>query len=233
MGERFYLGPYELGPGGENEGIYTGDSKELANLIPGESVDLIFCDPAYQNIDDYRWLAETAVRVLKDGGNCITQYAHYYQLEVLNAMDTYLDFVWPLTEFLWGTNATFWKHRIIVKSKPYAWFSKGKRGGGYVFDVIKGGGMAKASHEWGDSPNIFLSLIDRLTNDDAIIFDPFTGGGTVPAVCKMLGRKYLAFEIEPDTAELARERVRKTQAPLPGLAQETQAALKLMEDDNG
>jgi len=33
--------------------------------------------------------------------------------------------------------------------------------------------------------------------------------------------------------ELARERVRMTRPPLPGLAQETQAALKLTEDDDG
>ena len=30
----------------------------------------------------------------------------------------------------------------------------------------------------------------------------------------MLGRRYLAFEIDPDTAEMARERVRMTQPPL-------------------
>lgn len=47
-----------------------------------------------------------------------------------------------------------------------------------------------------------------------VVLDPFTGGGTVPAVCKMLGRKYLAFEIMPEVAELARERVRNAQPPL-------------------
>ena len=47
-----------------------------------------------------------------------------------------------------------------------------------------------------------------------IVLDPFTGGGTVPAVCKMLGRKYLAFEIDSTTCDLARERVRMTQPPL-------------------
>ena len=54
----------------------------------------------------------------------------------------------------------------------------------------------------------------------AIVADFFTGGGTVPAVCKMLNRHYLAFEIDPDTADLARERVRQTQPPLPGLVVE-------------
>ena len=36
------LGPYELGPGGECEGIYTGDARILSEQIPDESVDLIF-----------------------------------------------------------------------------------------------------------------------------------------------------------------------------------------------
>ena len=48
----------------------------------------------------------------------------------------------------------------------------------------------------------------------AVVYDPFTGGGTVPAVCKMLGRNYVASEIDPDTAERARQRVPLTQPPL-------------------
>jgi len=52
------------------------------------------------------------------------------------------------------------------------------------------------------------------SHSNAIVFDPFTGGGTVPAVCKMLSRNYLGFEIDPATADAARERVLLTQPPL-------------------
>jgi DNA modification methylase len=48
----------------------------------------------------------------------------------------------------------------------------------------------------------------------------------VPAVCKMLGRTFLASEIDPATAERARERLANTQPPLPGLVVE-QAGLDL------
>ena len=86
--------------------------------------------------------------------------------------------------------------------------------GKWCFDRFYGKGQDKRLHKWGDSPEFFLMYIDLLTEDNAIIFDPFTGGGTVPAVCKMLGRNYIAFEIEPDVAEAARERVQNTQPPL-------------------
>ena len=33
-------------------------------------------------------------------------------------------------------------------------------------------------------------------------------------MCKQLNRNYIAFEIDPDTAEIARERVLNTQMPL-------------------
>lgn len=82
-------------------------------------------------------------------------------------------------------------------------------------DWIKGGGRTKSNHAWEDSPLMFINLIDRLTNEGDIVFDPFTGSATVPAVCKMLNRNYIAFEIDPATAELARNRVANTQPPLP------------------
>ena len=47
-----------------------------------------------------------------------------------------------------------------------------------------------------------------------VIVDPLCGGGTTPAMCVQLRRHYLAFEIDPEVAGRARERVRNTQPPL-------------------
>ena len=68
------------------------------------------------------------------------------------------------------------------------------------------------NHIWSKNPSATISWLQQI--HFLMCFDPFTGGGTVPAVCKMLGRNYLAFEIDPDTAELARQRVEMTQPPL-------------------
>ena len=77
-------------------------------------------------------------------------------------------------------------------------------------------------HFWTKHKGLITHHIESFAEPDGVTFDPFTGGGTVPAVCKMLGRKWLAFEIDPDTADLARERVRNTQPPLPLVMPEQQ-----------
>ena len=70
-------------------------------------------------------------------------------------------------------------------------------------------------HVWVKNPEPIISWLQAFTRHQFIITDFFTGGGTVPDVCKMLGRHWLAFEIDPAIAETARERVRNTQPPLP------------------
>lgn len=211
------IGPYLLGPNDtEENGIYTGDARELSKAIPPESIDLIFTDPVYDQIDDYEWLAETGSRILKMGGNLIAQTAHYYLNRIFPVMDSSgLDYVWTIAMYQHGKHAAIYKYKILACWKPFLWFSNGKRNGEWVMDWIKGGGRVKKNHKWEDNPKMFLNLIERLTKTDQIVFDSFTGSGTVPAVCKMIDRKYLAFEIDPDVAQMARDRVRNTQPPLP------------------
>jgi len=211
------LGPYELGPNDTPEnGIYCGDARELAKAIPDESVDLIFTDPVYQNIDDYRWLAEAAARVLKENGALLAWSATPYLPDVLHAMIPPMEWAWML----------YWqKYGPCYPGKPgicviaqCLWLDKGKSRTrrkmadwmGAPFDLSN----RHSKHKWSKPEVLLASWTDAFTCDDSVIFDPFTGGGTVPAVCKMRGRRYLAFEIAPDTCAMARERVRLTQPPL-------------------
>lgn len=209
------LGPYRLGYNETPDcGIYTGDARELAQAIPDESVDLIFTDPVYDHIEDYRWLAETAARVLKSGGMVLAQVGSEYRYEAETVMRQYLSPLPLLAEVYSMAFRRMWKFRVMQGWKPYLWFSKGARNGGFVFDRFHSKRPNKNHHVWGDSHYFMSTYIQALTGAGAIILDPFTGGGTVPAVCKQLSRRYLAFEIDPATAALARERVRNTQPPL-------------------
>ena len=229
------IGPYLLGPNNTSEnGIYTGDSRELAKLIPDESIDLCFTDPIYQNVDDYRWLAETAARVLKPDGALLVwsngkwHYRHTRSIDDLGV----LTYRWTFAVVNGDTNAPM-DGKIISKTNRVIWFNRGLRR--HMRDYLPDGYLSiggrwdipKSKHQWGKSNRFTARCVRTFSDEHSVIADFFTGGGTVPAVCKMLSRHCLAFEIDPATAELARERVRQTQPPLPGLVLETQAALEL------
>lgn len=203
------LGQFELNQ------IYTGDARALAEGIPDNSVDLIFTDPVYERIEDYEWLAQTAARVLKPNSACLVWLATYALPDVLKVMGDCLTFKWQFIEY--RTNEV--KHRPAPGGKClYAtclWFNKGKFRPKFVLDVRAISVFSSNSnHQWSKPPLTISYYLEAFTQPGAIVFDPFTGGGTVPAVCKMLGRNYLAFEIDPATAEKARQRVLMTQPPL-------------------
>ena len=177
----------------------------------------MFTDPVYNRVDDYRWLAETGARVLQDGGYCLALSGGYYFEQIFDVMREHLDFYWVNAVYMRSVSriGTIWPKSISVRWKPVLWFSKGVgRHHKFVSDGVSYSIADKRFHSWGQAEQWCWYWIQELTDDSCVIVEPFTGGGTVPAVCKMLGRKYLAFEIDPDTCEMARERVRNTQPPL-------------------
>jgi len=52
-------------------------------------------------------------------------------------------------------------------------------------------------------------------NGTGVVLDPFMGSGTTARAALELGHRYLGFELDVRTCEIAREYVRGTQAPLP------------------
>ena len=196
--------------------IHTGNARELTTGIPNNSIDLILCDPVYWEIDDYRWLAQEARRVLKPYGFCIAQAGTYYLYEAMLAMAESLDYYWLVSETLSHATA-FYCRKIAQLHKPYLWFAKGLKTcppRRYMIDRVHSP-KSKAFHQWGDGVGTMIPFIDRLTKPGDLVFDPFTGGGTVPAACKELGRNFLAFEIDEPTAQTAIRRLQEIPFPLP------------------
>lgn len=204
------LGPYALNT------IVTGDARILAEAIPDESVDLVFCDPVYQNIDDYRYLSDLSYRVLKpDSAALIWQGQQWLEKTIVAMAHKPLSYRWILGWY--ASNNMQMVGKIGRKIAPLLWYEKGHSNPiNAVREVVDVPipPMEDSPFKWAKQTRVVSHYLGKFTVPGAIVFDPFTGGGTVPAVCKMLGRKYLAFEIDADTAERARERVANTQPPL-------------------
>ena len=208
-----FIGPYPCCT------IVTGDCRELAPAIPDESVDLIFTDPVYDRIEDYRWLAETAARVLRYRGICFAYCWGTRSADVTQAM-TIMGLVYrsPVFDLKIGFASLDGGANRRVMSRPAHVWSRGSHDNSFwLSDVVYSRPAGRTinyaiNHEWSKNPSACIAWLSMIPA--GLTVDFFAGGGTVPAVCKMLGRHYLAFEIEPDVAERAREWVRNTQPPL-------------------
>jgi DNA modification methylase len=228
------LGPYKLGPHDtENWGIYTGDARELSEAIPDESVDLIFADPPYpkEYLFCYEILADIAAKKLLVGGSLMTLVASPNFDTIFDILRSRLNYYW-LNCFYQPTvtnTGRYWPKQIYIRWKPVIWFVKGKREpNGFIQDGVSGAFNDKRFHKWGQHEQWAFYWIEQLTKKiiSAVVLDPFTGGGTVPSVCRMLNRRWLAFEIDSDTADAARRRVAQTQPPL-NLPMPEQAEMEL------
>lgn len=59
--------------------------------------------------------------------------------------------------------------------------------------------------------NIIKNLIINSSRGGDTVLDPFIGSGTTAVACKLTGRHYIGFEIDPDYYRTACERVRNTE----------------------
>ena len=79
---------------------------------------------------------------------------------------------------------------------------------GIPFDVIMDN--TDGHNEWNHCSTKPLSIIDKLVNgmtgDGVIVYDPFLGSGTTLIACERLGRKCRAVEISPAYVAVALQR---------------------------
>jgi len=218
------LGPYLLGANDTPEnGIYTGDAKKLVKDIPDESVDLIFTDPPYMReyLPLYGWLGEAAARILKPDGFVLAYAGIYHKQVIMELLGRSLDYFWDFVAYgRNGPGSMVWARKIVSKAKSILAYTKSGRTPQprcSVLGVWVGSGQDKRYHAWGQDESTARYYIDCFSRPGDVVVDLFCGGGTAPAMCKVLGRKYLCFDIEPDVAALARQRVRATPMLLPGL----------------
>jgi len=198
--------------------IVTGDARELSRVIPDESIDMIFTDPPY--LREYLWtygmLAKLGARVLKRGGYLFAYGAGEHMPASLAGMEEKgLTYFWTLALLHHGGYPRLWHKRLMSGYKPVFVYTKGHPIVNPWMCTVHAIGMDKRFHEWGQGEGLAIKMIEMLTPPEAIILDPFVGGGTTCAAAKMLGRRYIGFEVIPDVAERARQRVALTQVPLP------------------
>jgi hypothetical protein len=66
-------------------------------------------------------------------------------------------------------------------------------------DLIEGSGREKDVHDWQQSAEEILPLVDAFSKPGDTILDPFMGAGTYGIVAKMTVRKFIGVEMDKNT----------------------------------
>ncbi len=198
-------------------GLHVGDFRDLSpELIDDESVELVFIDPPYDEgaIPLYEAAAAEAKRILKPGGSLVSYSGHFIMPDVLRRMQTHLKYIWICADCHLDETpkARLEFFGIIALHKPLLWFVKDYRGDTQKFikDVVVSV-KEKEFHPWQQSVNVAEHFIEPLTSHGGSVVDFFAGGGTTLVAAKNLGRDAIGFEIDPDHAARAAERLAEWQ----------------------
>lgn len=196
--------------------LKLGDARDLINTIPDGSIKLIFTDPPYMKkyIELYKWLGLEGPRVLKSNGFLMAYAGVYWKKIVMDYLGVQLEYFWDFVLENGGSSPIMWKRKIISRYKSILTYIKPNSKAvprSNVLSLWRGGGEDKRYHVWGQDESSARYYIDCFSNEGDTVLDPFTGGGTIPAICKKLKRKCIAFEIDENAFISARERIEQTQ----------------------
>lgn len=194
--------------------ITLGDARILSQHIPNDSIDLVFTDPPYlkEYIPLYGWLSKEANRVLKPGGFLLTYVGNYWKYETMLQLGQHMTYFWDYITYMSNESTIVWPRRTIARHKSILAFVKGQ---GLprtnVLSAWVGSGKDKTWHVWGQDEGTARYYIDCFSSSGGTIWEPFCGGGTVPYVCKILGRNFIAFDQDPQAVADTIERLKIVQ----------------------
>jgi site-specific DNA-adenine methylase len=191
--------------------IYNKDFRELK--IEDSSIDLILTDPPYPAEYLHLWkdLFIQAKRVLKPNKFIVAYSGQMYLDKIFKyANEAGLDYYWMI-------NIEFTKkplvhgRKVLNEWKPILVFQNGLKQHDRVFsDKITMKYTEREMHDlnWGQTIEPFEFLLDRFSNTQDLIYEPFAGTGTTLIACKNKNRKCIGTEVKTDYIDLIKGRLK-------------------------
>ena len=192
-----------------------GDFREVLRDLRGQ-VDAIITDPPYlaEYLPLYGELAQLAAQLLRPHGVLVVMTPHLHLPEVLNRMTPHLRYRWCCTYHMGDTKANVSAAKIATTWKPLLLYVRDDAENlRFVcsdhFSGARGtsDGVEKTLHHWQQSLDGFMQIVERFTEPNELVVDPFLGSGTTAVACVGLGRRFVGCDIDAGAVAIARRRV--------------------------
>jgi hypothetical protein len=192
--------------------IHHGPFQELLAHVEDDSVDLVLTDPPWQwdveTLDLWDDLGAFAKRVLRPGRALIAYSGSGCLAAAIDRLSRHLDYVWAGALILPGRHNEV--HAVMARdaSTPIVFFSKGRYEPRHWFiNALSSPGAEKDAHPWQKPLGNVAYYLERFSEPDELVCDPFLGGGTTAVAAQQAGRRFIGCDVDPGAVEVTLERL--------------------------
>jgi ParB-like chromosome segregation protein Spo0J len=180
--------------------IRHGDFREVLADIPDQSVDIILTDPPYTQEYLPLWddLGAFAARVLKPTGVLLAYSGQLHLPQVLAMLTQHLRWWWMCAIQHTGASGyvvaggrrviNLWKPLLVLAPKDAPLST-------HFRDFIEGGGRQKELHNWEQSTDEAVRILQMFGHPNALVVDPFAGSGSFGRAAQQAGMRFIGAEI--------------------------------------
>ena len=180
--------------------IRRGDFREVLSDIPDHSVDIILTDPPYPQEYLPLWddLGKFAARVLKPTGVLLAYSGQLHLPQVIAMLTKHLRWWWMCAIQHTGASGyivaggrrviNLWKPLLVLAPKDAPLSTQFR-------DFIEGGGRQKELHNWEQSTDEAVRILQTFGSPDALVVDPFAGSGSFGRAALQAGMRFIGAEI--------------------------------------
>jgi len=194
---------------GEKYRLIYGDFQK--SDIEPESIDAIITDPPYgfEYLSLYKDLSGFANRVLKPNAPCLVMTGQSWLETVLNLLSSDLNYVWTLAYFSPGKSTQIFSRKIKSNWKPVIFLVNGKNECEHIEDWVNAGKYDKDYHDWGQTVEGMIQIIERFTFKGQIILDPFCGAGSTGIGALQTDRHFIGIDNNEYAIKQSGERLKE------------------------
>ena len=189
------------------QGVYEGldmrrgDFREVLADLPDHSVDIILTDPPYTQEYLPLWddLGAFAARVLKPTGVLLAYSGQLHLPQVIAMLTQHLRWWWMCAIRHAGASGYIvaggrriindWKPLLILTPRDAPPLNA------QFNDLIEGGGRQKELHNWEQSTDEAVRILQTFGQPNALVVDPFAGSGSFGRAAVQAGMRFIGAEI--------------------------------------